>query len=136
MPAEPLCVLTLETGAEPACLPRVHRLVDDLAQRLPDLADSDRRQFETAVVEVAGNIVEHGGVGVRLQLRVNAYRDRLEACFCDTGCRPELQSPPEMPHALAEAGRGLALAAAVVDELVYERAGSTNHWRVVQRRAA
>ena len=130
----PLCVLTLEAGAEPDCLERVHGLVDDLWERVPGLEPTERYRFETAVVEAAGNIVEHAVGAVRLQVRLAAYHDAVEASFCDTGATAVLDAPSRLPDELAEQGRGLALAAAAVDEVAYERVGSTNRWRVLQRR--
>ena len=35
-----------------------------------------------------------------------------------------------MPDADAESGRGLALAAAAVDDMSYERVEGRNHWRL------
>ena len=136
MPAEPLCALTLEGRAEPGCLDRVHDLVEQLWQRVPGVQPSDRYRFETAVIEVAGNIVEHGGPGVRLRLWLLVHPDRVEAHFCDTGCAVEPQATAgRLPEPLAEAGRGIALARAAVDELAYVRTGTTNRWYVLKQRA-
>lgn len=136
MDAEPLCVLTLEDRAEPECLDRVHGLVGDLWTRVPDVDDEDRQRFEIAVVEVAGNIVEHGGGEVTLGLRLAAYPDRVEASFRDTG-RPALVDPAVavLPDELAEQGRGLVLARTAVDEVSYQRTGAGNRWRVCKLRA-
>ncbi len=137
MPAEPLCALRLEGPADLPCLQRVHDLLDELWSRVPDVDPIDRYRFETAVIEVAGNIVEHGGPRVRLRLGLTASTDRVEACFRDTGSPVDVQATAEhVPDPLAETGRGLALARAAVDDVVYERAGSTNLWHVLKRRDA
>lgn len=136
MRTELLCALTLAGRAEPGCLDRVHDLVDELWRRVPGVQPSDRYRFETAVIEVAGNIVEHGGPDVRLRLWLLVHQDRVEAHFRDTGRAVELQTtggPP--PDPLAEAGRGIALARAAVDDLAYERTGTTNRWHVLKQRA-
>jgi anti-sigma regulatory factor (Ser/Thr protein kinase) len=38
-----------------------------------------------------------------------------------------------MPEPTSEAGRGLAIARQVLDELGYERDGEINKWRLVKR---
>ncbi len=134
MPAEPLCALVLESGAEPLCVEGVHALVDELALRVPDLRPEDRWRLETAVIEVAGNIVEHGGPEVRLRLRLTAYADTVEALFTDTGTAVVLQTPLPRAEDSAEQGRGLALATALIDQVEYERAGTVNRWRLQHRR--
>ena len=137
MPAEALCALTLEGRAELDCLERVHDLVDELWTRVPAVAPTDRHRFETAVVEVAGNIIEHGGADVRLRLWLQVHPDLVEAHFRDTGRSVVLDGAVgQLPDPLAETGRGIALARAVVDEVAYERTGLTNRWHVVQRRTA
>ncbi len=136
MPAEAV-TLTLEGRADLPCLERVHDLVDELWTRVPDVEQSDRHRFETAVIEVAGNIVEHGGPQVRLRLWLQVHADRVEAQFRDTGRPVDLASVPDrVQDELAEDGRGLALARAAADDITYERTGSTNRWRVTKRRTA
>jgi serine/threonine-protein kinase RsbW len=134
VPTDPVCALTLQGRADPACLERVHDLVDELWVRAPDVAPTDRYRFETAVVEVAGNIVEHGGPQVRLRLWLLVHPDRVEAQFRDTG-RPVELSDGALPDEQAEHGRGIPLARAAVDEVAYERTGTTNRWHLVLGRA-
>lgn len=138
----------LRVGARPESLDRVHELLAELWTD-DDLPAADRVQFETAVAEVAANIVEHAAEGrdVTLVLRVSRWPDRVEARFEDDGAAADVDlAAATMPAAgdpddldavlaLAEDGRGLALARAAVDELVYEREGSTNRWLLVRRRA-
>lgn len=137
MPAEALCTLTLEGRAELGCLERVHDLVDELWACVPAVAVTDRYRFETAVIEVAGNIIEHGGPDVRLRLWLQVHLDLVEAHFRDTGRSLVLDGAAgRLPDPLAEQGRGIPLARAAVDEVAYERIGLTNRWHVVQRRTA
>ena len=132
MPAE---TLTLEGRADLPCLERVHDLVDELWTRVPEVEPADRYRFETAVIEVAGNIVEHGGQDVRLRLWLQVHPDRVEAQFRDTGRAVELDGvDAPAPDLMAEAGRGIALARATADTVTYERTGLTNRWCVVKRR--
>lgn len=129
--------LTLEAAADLACLERVHALVAELWTRAPDVQQRDRLRFETAVIEVAGNIVEHGGNGVRLALRLSTRRDAVEATFCDTGEPVDLDEvTSELSDPFAETGRGLALARAAADDVGYARTDTTNHWWVRTARGA
>ncbi len=127
----------LEAAAGPDALEHVHALIASLWTDAPGVGDADRIGFETAVIEIAANILEHAcaGAGVDMRLEVRAHADRLEARFTDTG-RPSLVdlASAAMPGELAEDGRGLALARAAVDELSYERDGAVNRWRIVRRR--
>lgn len=135
MPVEAVCTLTLDGRADAPCLERVHDLVDELWACVPGVAVADRHRFETAVIEVAGNIVEHGGAEVRLRLTLQVHADRVEALFRDTGQEVDLEVlDRHQPDPMAEDGRGLALARAAADDVTYERTGRTNRWSVTQRR--
>lgn len=131
MPAEAACRLTLEGRVSLPWVERVHDLLDELWVQVPDVEPGDRYAFETAVIEIAGNIAEHGGPGVDLRLSLDVHADRLEAQFLDTGPAVDLPAAPRpVPDVLAEQGRGMALALAAVDEIRYERAGRANRWRM------
>lgn len=133
MPPEAI-TLTLEGRADLPCLERVHDLVDELWVRVPEVQPDDRYRFETAVIEVAGNIVEHGGPEVRLRLWLRVHPDRVEAQFRDTGREVDLEAVDDAVDDLAEDGRGLALARAAADDVSYARTGHTNRWCVTKRR--
>jgi serine/threonine-protein kinase RsbW len=129
--------LTLAGRADVPCLERVHELVERLWTEAPDVQPADRYRFETAVIEVAGNIVEHGGPQVRLRLWLRVHTDRVEAQFRDTGRAVDLATDEGcMPDLMAEDGRGLALARATADELTYRRTGHTNSWSVTKMRTS
>ena len=133
---EQSCTLTLEGRADLQCVERVHDLVDQLWVLVPDVEPMERYRFETAVIEVAGNIVEHGGPEVRLRLWLLVRPERVEAQFRDTGRPVDVEAAlARVPDEMAEAGRGIALARSAVDEVTYERTGSTNRWRVLLRRS-
>jgi serine/threonine-protein kinase RsbW len=128
---------TLTAPAAPASVDLVHRLLQELwAECAADgPAAEDRIRFETALVEVAGNIAEHSGAR-EFVLHVVVHPDRLVADFSDDGAGfggdPGAAALPDDP--LASSGRGLALARAAVHELAYERAGTQNRWHVVRER--
>ncbi len=134
--AEPR-VHRLCTCAQPECLERVHTLLSALWADVPDMADTERYAFETAVAEIAANIVQHsrGPRDVDINLELLAHADRVEACFHDTGIFADVDvDSAKLPDDMAEHGRGLAIARAAVDEVAYERDGDSNRWRLVKRR--
>lgn len=129
----------LETTASPASLDEVHDLFARLWVDAPDVQRADRNAFETAVSEVAANIVEHAARGqdVAMRLLLRAPEDRVEAHLEDLGYpyEPAARLPAE-EEGLPEHGRGLVIARALTDELVYERDGAVNRWFLLRRRHA
>jgi len=129
--------LRLTTSTEPQALERVHALLERLWQQHDDIGLPDRIRFETAVTEIAGNIIRHAtdGEPIDFELAVVAHPGSLEAEFRDEGQRVDVElDEAQLPSPLAESGRGLALALAAVHELTYRRDGPTNHWRIVRWR--
>lgn len=129
-------VQRVEGPADAGYLDAVHEALARLWS-LAAVADEDRMLFELAVAEVAGNIVQHatsasGAVEVRLDLQVSD--DDLVAVFRDSADPPVLDlSAVSMPDAGAEAGRGLAIALAALDDLEHEPHDG-NVWRLRRRR--
>lgn len=133
----PLQLHELHACADPDCLGKVHCLLEDMWAGSPDVSEVDRAMFETAVIEIAANIVQHstaeGPVNCNLTLEV--YPERLDAHFRDDGLTAAVNlDTAAMPDALTESGRGLALAKAAVDTLSYERTNGTNHWTLRRSR--
>jgi serine/threonine-protein kinase RsbW len=100
----------------------------------------ERFAFELAVVEIAGNIIEHserldGAAGRRFTLELVADADRLRATFEDDG-RPAVLdlSAVVMADDEAESGRGLALSTASLDRLDYRFEHGRNVWELESRR--
>jgi serine/threonine-protein kinase RsbW len=129
----------LEGLAVPESLNLLHDLLERVAQERPDLDPGDLMLFETAVIEVAGNVVEHGQPQGRVAwtFRLSVLPDRLEGTLADSGEEyPGGTWGTAMPADLmSEHGRGLALATAVLDDLGYQRSGEVNHWTMVRRRS-
>lgn len=99
-----------------------------------------RQEFETAVIEIANNIVRHAyppsaaAATMRMELTCNGCC--IVAHFIDSGA-PFTKSLPaahaEMPDPLElpEGGWGLKIVHTAVDELSYTRdADGANHWRL------
>lgn len=143
----------LDGLAVPAELARLHDLLAEVAAAHPDLGPADLIAVETAVVEVAGNVVEHatppGQVAWRLEVRVDP--DGVTAELSDSGAAgttpwlsdgessgttsDQTLQVADMPDELAESGRGLPLAAALLDELTYRREDDRNVWTMRRNRS-
>ncbi|GGD29016.1 ATP-binding protein [Nocardioides daphniae] len=121
---------TLEGLAVPEGLERLHDLVERAREAHPDVEAEAFMMMETAVIEIAGNVVEHGlppgEVSWSFTLRVRP--GVLEGLLADDGQKYEGDLSTVMPDPLAESGRGIALAQAALDELDYARADGTNVW--------
>ena len=134
----------LDSCVEPECLDRIHQLLAELWIAEGGIAEIDRMLFETAVIEVAGNVVRHrrSPNGFRCWVTLGVYDTALEAVFRDTAdaldpaaVEPVLERAAEVwPDETAEHGRGLALARSMVDELSYQRFDGVNQWRVCRVR--
>jgi serine/threonine-protein kinase RsbW len=125
----------LEGLAVPESLNLLHDLLEEVAAEHPQLSAADLMMFETAVIEVVGNVVEHGKPQGRVKwtFRLQVRPDRLEGRLSDGG--QEYPGGPwgtDMPDPMDEDGRGLALATAVLDSLSYERDAGVNHWTMVR----
>lgn len=114
------------------------RLLFDQLRGLPGAVRADELMlFETALMEIANNTVEHGRprgrVHWHLVLRVDS--DRIDATLSDDG--EEIELPPDAPMPdpaeLATSGRGLPLARALLDDLSLTRRDDRNIWRLTRR---
>lgn len=124
--------------AVPESLDLLHELLEQVRADHPDLEEVDLSMFETAIIEIHGNVIKHGKPPGRVvyafDLRV--HEDRLVGQLADTGdAVPDLSRIDELPDELAESGRGLWLAKETLDELEYARVGDRNTWRLVRRRS-
>ena len=126
----------IEGVAVPHSLELLHDLIDRVGGDHPDVLHEDLFMLETAVIEIAGNLIEHGrpSGAVDYRLRLDVLPDRLEGLLADSGEELPDLSPAAEPDLLAEDGRGIFLAQAVLDELTYRRTEEANTWRMVRRR--
>lgn len=124
--------------AVPECLDSIHDVVTAAVLAEPALSDRDRMRVETAVLEVAGNVVEHtptapGRDDVRLEVVAERRDGRLEVVLLDDGGPVDVDTDAAMPDWAAESGRGMPLAHALSDEFAYQRRDGRNHWRLAWR---
>jgi serine/threonine-protein kinase RsbW len=96
--------------------------------------------LELAAVEAANNIVVHGYAGGAEQTytaRIASGPDGVRLLFTDSGTSipPEALAQTDMPDWDSEAGRGMAIIRACVDELDYHRADGANTLLLVKRRS-
>jgi anti-anti-sigma factor len=129
----------LHVCVDPDCLRKVHSLLAAMWTTSTDVSELDRMMFETAVMEIAANIVQHAPDKdpTKCNLILEVYPERLDALFKDDGRMAVVNvNAAEMPHALAESGRGLAIAKAAVDVLKYERHNGDNIWKLSRTRTS
>ncbi|MFN3949092.1 ATP-binding protein [Microbacterium sp.] len=129
---------SLDAAVAPSSLDAIFDLLAEWWQEAGEVAPATRFGFETAVIEIAGNIVEHSrgeGDERRFTLDLLADVDTLTATFRDDGDPPLLDlASVRMADADEESGRGLALASAGVDEVGFHRDGDRNVWTLQTRR--
>lgn len=119
----------------PGDVDEVHESVDDLWALNDDLGACERMRFETALLELASNVIEHTDGYERLVCELTLLRTStsLEAVLSDSGAAvqvPFRRSMPD-PTELAESGRGISLIQLLMDDFTYERDVDTNRWRLV-----
>jgi serine/threonine-protein kinase RsbW len=127
--------LTLQSP--PDDVDAVHELVAGLWDDRPDVGDLDRMAFETALIELASNVIEHAddGQGVTCVVSVTVDEGVMSARLSDGSEPGDFRlAPREMPGVDAESGRGLAMVQMLCDELTYERVGGENVWSVRRTR--
>lgn len=121
-----------------ACLDAAQDALAEMWTEADDVDPTDRMLFETALVEILGNVVEHArtpdGEIVDVDLQMAVHPDRVEARVQDNGTPPPSERNGNLPEdELAEGGRGFALASAVAD-VAHTRLENGNIWVVVRRR--
>ena len=123
--------------AVPESIDRLQDLLGEVRHDHPELDEADLYMLETAVVEIHGNVVEHGKPSGKVvyAFELEVHPDRLVGVLADTGsASPDLRLLDETTDELAESGRGLWLAKATLDELTYGRMGDRNTWMLVRFR--
>ncbi|MEO5920198.1 MAG: ATP-binding protein [Pseudolysinimonas sp.] len=113
----------------------VHGLLEIVWTEVPAIGMEDRFSLETAIIELASNVMRHAdpGSGVSCTLLIETFPDRIEVTLSDSGEPGDVQlADRDMPDVLAESGRGIPLIQALVDELRYDRTDGLNHWHITR----
>jgi serine/threonine-protein kinase RsbW len=128
----------LDGLAVPDSLESLHQLLDRVRADHPALDADDVMLFETAVVEIHGNVVQHGRPHgeVRYVFELDVDGNRLDARLSTESDEvPGLADRVENAHAVdveSESGRGLWMADSMLDELTYRREGTRDVWEMVK----
>ena len=114
----------------------VHDLLQSVWSDSLNIRSADRFSFETALVELAANIIRHAdiGVGISYSITVQIFDDRLEATVIDNGDHTNVEhTETDMPDDLSESGRGIPLINALVDHFSFDRDGNFNSWQIIRK---
>jgi serine/threonine-protein kinase RsbW len=126
---------SLRFTTPPDDLNAVHDFLADVLEAAPDIDALDRMAFETALVELAGNVIQHadGGGGTTCVLTVSVEDGHLRAELTDSAESGGVRLVGRtMPDALDESGRGIPFIQALVDTLEYRREGEHNVWTIAR----
>jgi serine/threonine-protein kinase RsbW len=129
----------LEGLAVPESLDRLHALMDRVRSEHQEIDPTELMLFETAIVEIHGNVVQHGRPEgkVLYAFDLQVCSDRLVGSLADNGdAVQDLSGRSGLVGKDAESGRGLQLARAALDDLVFARRENRNTWQMVKRRSA
>lgn len=110
-------------------LAEVHDLFEGIAE---PVSPQDLMLFETAIVEVIGNLIKHGRPpgGVVFELVLSVDEDVLVGVIDDRSSAGTPYLHHEMPDADDTSGRGLPLVHALVDEFTVEDVDGHHLWRL------
>ena len=126
-------VLDTTTGA--ATLEQIGTMLEQMWSVHDHVPAAVRTQVAIAVGEIGANIIEHAAQHrpIRLRMEVLISPEEVRVAFLDDGLPAQVDlGKAAMPDPMAECGRGLALAHAVLDRLSYHR-NKFNHWILVSK---
>lgn len=111
-------------------LDEVHSVLDSAWTAYHHVPARVRIEVAIAAAEIAANILEHD-CAPALQMDIQVYCNQVQIEFTDCG-GPVAFDPAaaQMPDAMAERGRGLAMARRALRRLTYYRDEVGNHWRL------
>ena len=114
----------------------LHDLLERARVEHPEVEALDLAMLETALIEIVGNVVEHGtppgALSYEFWLEIDG--DELRGLLVETGDAVVLQPGSRDGDTWSESGRGLPLARAALTELRYERRqDGTNAWTMTRQ---
>lgn len=129
---------TVRLSTPPGDVNTVHDFLADLWPEAHGVSDVDRISVETALIELAANVMQHAdsdGSGLACEFTIVISDEAINMTVRDTGEPGEIQLVgAEMPELEAESGRGLALITALVDHVAYSQDDGHNVWRLSRAR--
>jgi serine/threonine-protein kinase RsbW len=125
--------MTLTLHSPPDDLDTVQDYIQRVWSASPDLDSMDKMKFETALVELAANIIKYSneGQGVDGSVSITVDEHRIRCSITDTAEASDVPlGTRAMPGLDAESGRGIAFIQRLVDVLHYERRDGGNLWMI------
>ena len=127
--------VSLRTVAVPGALEEIEHALAVVWSAHPHVPEAISMRIGIAVTEIAANVIEHATQGldrhVQLHMRASVRRKNIVVTLVDDGIPAPAVDVTTMPDELAESGRGLALAKAVLSHLRYRRHRDLNFWTMV-----
>jgi len=126
----------LDIDSGPDALAEIERLLASAWSAHPHVPEMVRTQVAIATAEIGANIIEHAAAGrlLRMAMVIRVVTNQVWVEFTDDGGPFHLDlNSVSLPDDMAERGRGLPLAKAVLDRLLYQR-DVMNHWTLVSKR--
>jgi serine/threonine-protein kinase RsbW len=124
---------SLVLNSPPDDLDTVQDFIQQVWSDSPEVDNMDKLKFETALVELAANIIQHanGGRGVEGNLSLTIDEVVIRCRITDaSGASNVALENRQMPEEMAESGRGIAFIQRLVDTLHYERRNGQNMWMI------
>lgn len=114
----------------------VHDFLKGIWGENPHIAIRDRYSIETAIIELASNIVLYSVAtpGITCEVVIEIDAESIKATISDNGDLADLEIDEHiMPDEFSESGRGIPLIRALVDEFTYENLGKKNTWKILRK---
>ncbi|MBC7725821.1 MAG: ATP-binding protein [Burkholderiaceae bacterium] len=130
---------TIVFRTPPDGVEKVYRALAALWEDRTDVNEEERMMFETALIELVSNVVQHASstTTVMCELGLEATERILRAVLVDTAEPPLVDTQRRaMPDEFAESGRGIPFIQALVDSFDHEREQGRNVWTIAKHRPA
>jgi serine/threonine-protein kinase RsbW len=130
---------SLQFRTPPDGVDAVHTALASLWTERADVDEMERMMFETALIELASNVIQHASSNTTIicHLEISANDTTLSAILTDSADPPHIDTGArEMPDEFAESGRGIAFIQALVDQFDYRREPGSNVWTISKNRTA
>jgi serine/threonine-protein kinase RsbW len=127
----------VETPHGPNALQKFRKTLTAIWVAHPEVPASIRTEIGIASGEIAANIIEHSGKNRSGQIRMEVLiqTGQVRVRFFDDGLKLDVDlDSVRLPHEMAERGRGLAIARAVLNQLHYASTGQWNCWTLISER--